>query len=98
MSQQDWTSATTGSALHDHAVTAASVTCHVVKLKGLPFSARQGDIVNFFSEGGFHISETAVVMYALRRGFRTLHANSPPPPHNLQIVKSTRPASGRGFS
>ena len=65
MSQQDWTSATTGCALHDHAVTAASVTCHVVKLKGLPFSARQVDIVNFFAEGGFHISETSVVMCVL---------------------------------
>ena len=65
MSQQDWANATTGSAHHDHAVAAASVTCHVVKLKGLPFSARQADIVNFFAEGGFHVSEIAVVMCVL---------------------------------
>jgi hypothetical protein len=65
ISEQDWTSATTGSGHSDHLLTAASITCHVVKLKGLPFSARQVDIVNFFAEGGFHISETSVVMCAL---------------------------------
>jgi hypothetical protein len=89
MSQQDWDIATTGSAHHDHAVAAASVTCHVVKLKGLPFSARQADIVNFFAEGGFHISEMAVVMCVVQHCFFTLeiifdhflpspHPNQPP--------------------
>ena len=65
MSQQDWLSATMGPAHHDTAVASATVTCHVVKLKGLPFSARQADIVSFFAEGGFYITEVAVVMYVL---------------------------------
>jgi hypothetical protein len=64
MSQQDWTSGTAGSTYYDLPVAVASVTCHVVKLKGLPFSARQSDVVNFFAEGGYHIADEAVVMYA----------------------------------
>ena len=66
MSQQDWIAATTGSAQCDMPIAAASATCHVIKLKGLPFPARQADIVNFFAEGGFHISEASVVMCAMR--------------------------------
>jgi hypothetical protein len=73
MSQQDWTSGTAGTSYYDLPVAVASVTCHVVKLKGLPFSARQTDIVNFFAEGGYHISDTAVVMYALYCTYFELH-------------------------
>ena len=103
ISLQDWQSATMGvGAHHDLPIAAASVTCHVIKLKGLPFSARQVDIVNFFAEGGFYITEMAVVMCASppsafpfsARHMLTLTA----PPPNLQIANSARPAPRRGFS
>ena len=108
ISLQDWQSATMGvGAHHDLPIAAASVTCHVIKLKGLPFSARQADIVNFFAEGGFYITEMAVVMCASPPSasppstfpFSACHmlTLSAPPP-NLQIAKSARPAPRRGFS
>jgi hypothetical protein len=68
MSHQDWLNATRGMPAHyDMPIAAASVTCHVIKLKGLPFSARQADIVNFFAEGGYYITDMAVVMYVVPR-------------------------------